>query len=169
MKNARILAAAASTLAAVGLMTACGTSTPSAQPDQFPREKQCQDIQRPSDPHNLIGSHWFNDDACNILNSNRPGAGVDADQARAIVYDARMKLMMGKRDIYALVVFLANDQLDHGVTTDFSGLIAARHATITEELDASRAALAGHAPEGYHLDFMKNDAPSASPGLTPKK
>lgn len=169
MKHNRVLAVAASMALAVGL-SACGqASTPTASPDPFPREQQCQDIQRPSDPHGLIGSHWFNDDACNILNSNRPGAGVDADQARAIVYDARMKLMMGKRDIYALVVFLANDQLDHGVTTDFSGLIAARHATITEELDASRAALAGHAPEGYHLDFMKNDAPSASPGLTPKK
>lgn len=159
MKNARILAAAASTLAAVGLMTACGTSTPSAQPDQFPREKQCQDIQRPSDPHNVIGNNWFTDDACSILNSNRPGAGVDADQARAIVYDARMKMMMGKRDIYALVVFLANDQLDHpsGVTTDFAGLIARRYSTITKEVNDARDALGGHAPEGYRIFFLKGE------------
>lgn len=157
MKNL-ILAAVAAGAAVVGL-TACGSnSAPAAQPDPFPRERQCADIQRPkNDPHGLIGTHWVTDDACNIFNVTRPGAGVDADQAEKIVYDARMKLLMGKRDIYALVVFLANDQLDHGVTTDFAGLIAARHATITEELDASRAALAGHAPEGYRIDFLKGE------------
>lgn len=161
MKNSRILAAAAASTLAVGL-SACGhASEPSAMPsaDPFPRESQCQDIQRPSDPHNLIGSHWFNDDACNILNSNRPGAGVDADQARAIVYDARMKMMMGKRDIAQLVVFLANDQLDHptGVNTDFAGLIAARYSTITKEVNDARDALGGHAPEGYRIFFLKGE------------
>lgn len=156
--NSRILAATAASALMVGL-SACGhASSPEAQPDPFPREPQCQDIQRPkNDPHNLIGNNWFKDDACNIFNLNRPGAGVDADQAAAIVYDARMKLMFGKRDIAQLVVFLANDQLDHptGVTTDFAGLIAARHATITRELDESRDALAGHAPEGFRIDFLK--------------
>lgn len=162
MKKNLILAATAVSTLAVGL-SACGhTSAPSAapSPDPFPRETQCTDIQRPeNDPHGLIGNNWVTDDACNIFNVTRPGAGVDADQAAAIVYDARMKLVMGKRDIYALVVFLANDQLDHptGVNTDFAGLIAARHATITEELDASRAALAGHAPEGYRIDFLKGE------------
>lgn len=161
MKNARILAVAAASTLAVGL-SACGsTSTPSAppSPDLFPREQQCQDIKRPADPHGLIGSHWLNDDACNIFNVTRPGPGVDPDQAEKIVYNARMKLVMGKRDIYALVVFLANDQLDHptGVNTDFAGLIAQRYSTIKDEMDASRAALAGHAPEGFRIDFLKNE------------
>lgn len=159
MKKNLMLALGVS-LVAVGL-SACGSnSTPSAQPDQFPREQQCTDIQRPkNDPHGLIGSHWLNDDACNIFNMTRPGPGVDPDQAEKIVYNARMKLVMGKRDIYSLVVFLANDQLDHptGVTTDFAGLIAQRYSTITKELDASRAALAGHAPEGFRIDFVKNE------------
>lgn len=161
MKKNLILAATAVSALTVGLLSACGTdSAPSAQPDLFPREQQCQDIKRPkNDPHNLIGSHWFTDDACNILNSNRPGAGVDPEQADAIVYDARMKLMMGKRDVYSLVVFLANKQAENpsGVNTDFAGVIAQRYSTIKDEMDASRAALAGHAPEGYRIDFLKGE------------
>lgn len=162
MKKHTILAAVAASATMVGL-SACGHgSTPSATPsaDLFPREQQCQDIKRPkNDPHNLIGSHWFNDDACNIFNVTRPGAGVDADQADAIVYDARMKLLLGKRDIAQLVVFLANDQLDHptGVTTDFTGIIAQRYSSIKDEMDASRDALGGHAPEGYRIDFLKGE------------
>ncbi|SLI42487.1 hypothetical protein [Mycobacteroides abscessus] len=161
MKKNRILAAVAASAALVGL-SACGhASTPSAslKPDPFPRETQCQDIQRPNDPHGLIGSHWFTDDACNIFNMNHPGEGVDADQAAAIVYDARMKLMMGKRDIAQLVVFLANDQLDHptGVNTDFAGLIARRYSTITKEVNDARDALGGHAPEGYRIFFLKGE------------
>lgn len=172
MKHNRILAAAASTLT-VGLLAACGsTSAPTASPEPqpFPREQQCQDISRPADPHNVIGNNWVADDACNVLNLNRPGPGVDADQAEKIVYDARMKLLLGKRDI-AMLAIEGNKQIDHptGVTTDFAGLIAARHATITEELNDSRAALGGHAPEGYRIDILKRDTPSASPGLAPKK
>lgn len=159
MKNIRILAFAASTVT-VGLLAACGTtstpSVPDAQP--FPREPQCQDISRPADPHNVIGTHWFNDDACNILNSNRPGAGVDADQARAIVYDARMKMLFGKRDI-AMLAIEANKQLDHpsGVTTDFADIIAQRYSTVKGEVNDSRAALGGHAPEGFKVTIVKGE------------
>lgn len=172
MKNARILAAVAASTLTVGL-SACGsTSAPTASPEPqpFPREQQCQDISRPADPHNVIGNNWVADDACNVLNLNRAGAGVSQEQAEKIVYDARMKMLLGKRDIYMAAVE-GNKQIDHptGVTTDFAGLIAARHATITEELNDSRAALGGHAPEGFKVTIVKGDVPSASPGIAPKK
>lgn len=166
MKKA-ILAAAASTLAVVGLVSACGhASEPGAMPsaDPFPRESQCQDIARPADPHNLIGDNWVTDDACNILNLDHAGPGVDADQAAKIVYDARMKALLGKRDIATLAVE-ANKQADRpmGVVTDFASVIAQRYSTVKDELNDSRAALAGHAPAGYRIDILRGDAPSASP------
>lgn len=170
MKNLILAAVAASTLA-VGL-SACGTaSTPTAQPEAqpFPRESPCADIQRPADPHGLIGNNWVTDDACNIFNMNHPGECVDADQADAIVYDARMKLMFGKRDI-AMLAVEANKQADHGVKTDFAGIIAARYSTVKGEVDAARAALDGHAPEGYRIDVVKGTSVhSASPGIAPSK
>ncbi|MDO3129685.1 hypothetical protein P5V43_21495 [Mycobacteroides abscessus subsp. bolletii] len=171
MKHTRILALAASTVT-VGLLAACGTtstpSVPGAQP--FPRERQCQDIQRPADPHGFIGDHWFKDDACSILNMNNPGPGVDPDQAARIVYDARMRMLMGKRDI-AMLAIEGSKQLDHpsGVTTDFASVIAQRYSTVKDEVNASRAALGGHAPEGFKVTIVKGDVPSASPGLAPKK
>lgn len=169
--NSRILAAVAASALTVGL-TACWcsrTPTASPEPQPFPRELQCQDIQRPADPHGFIGDHWFKDDACSILNMNNPGPGVDPDQAARIVYDARMKMLFGKRDIAELAMY-ANKQIDHpGVVTDFAGLIAQRYSFIKDELNASRAALGGHAPEGYRIDILKRDTPSASPGLAPKK
>ncbi|AMT70561.1 putative lipoprotein [Mycobacteroides abscessus subsp. abscessus] len=170
--NSRILAAVAASALTVGL-TACGsTSTPTASPEPqpFPREPQCQDISRPADPHNVIGSHWFKDDSCSILNMNRAGAGVDPDQAEKIVYDARMKMLFGKRDI-AMLTIEANKQLDHpsGVTTDFAGVIAQRHASVTKEVNESREALGGRAPEGFKVTIVKGDVPSASPGIAPKK
>ncbi|MBN7315092.1 hypothetical protein [Mycobacteroides abscessus] len=173
MKHNRMLAATAASTLTVGLLAACGhTSTPSAspKPDPFPRESQCQDIQRPADPHNVIGDNWVADDACNILNLNRPGAGVSQEQAEKIVYDARMRMFFGKRDIYMLAVE-ANKQAENpsGVTTDFAGIIAARHASITKEVNDARDALAGHAPEGYRILVLRGDVPSASPGLTPGK
>ncbi|MBN7388563.1 putative lipoprotein [Mycobacteroides abscessus subsp. abscessus] len=171
MKNIRILAFAASTVT-VGLLAACGTtstpSVPDAQP--FPREQQCADIQRPADPHNIIGNNWFKDDACDILNLNHPGAGVDADQAEKIVYDARMKMLLGKRDI-AMLAIEGSKQLDHpsGVKTDFASVIAQRYSTVKDEVNDSRAALGGYAPEGFKVTIVKGDVPSASPGLAPKK
>ncbi|SHX81833.1 hypothetical protein [Mycobacteroides abscessus] len=157
-KHTILAAAAASTLAAVGL-TACGqANTPAAQPQPFPRERQCQDIPKPADPHNVIGTHWFKDDACDILNLNHPGPGVDADQAEKIVYDARMRMLFGKRDI-AMLAIEANKQLDHptGVVTDFADIIAARYSTIKDEVSASRDALGGHAPEGYRIFILKGE------------
>lgn len=159
MKKSTILAAVAASAALTVGLAACGsTSTPSAAPEAqpFPRERQCQDIQRPADPHGLIGDHWFKDDACSILNMNNPGAGVDPDQAARIVYDARMKMLLGKRDIYMAAVE-GNKQSENpsGVTTDFSGLIAQRYSTIKDEVNDSRDALGGHAPEGFHIDFVK--------------
>ncbi|WP_078321239.1 hypothetical protein [Mycobacteroides chelonae] len=158
MKHIIIAATSVALVVAVGL-SACGShSTPTASPDPFPREQQCQDIQRPSDPHGLIGTHWFTDDACDILNLNRPGPGVDADQAEKIVYDARMKLLLGKRDI-AMLAVEANKQAENpsGVTTDFADIIAQRYSTIKDEVNDSRAALGGHAPEGFRIDFVKGE------------
>lgn len=171
MKHNRILAAVAASAAVVGLVSACGhTSEPAAQPDLFPREQQCTDVSRPADPHNVLGASWFRDDACDILNLDHAGPGVDPDQAARIVYDARMKMVMGKRDLYSLAVE-ANQQLDrdHGVKTDFAGIIAQWHKNIKDELNASRDALAGHAPEGFRIEYRKGDVPSASPGIAPKK
>ncbi|SIA10589.1 Uncharacterised protein [Mycobacteroides abscessus subsp. abscessus] len=159
MKN-RILAVAASMALAVGL-SACGqASTPTASPEAqpFPREQQCQDISRPADPHNLIGDNWPKDDSCAIFNMNRPGAGVSQEQAEKIVYDARMKMLLGKRDI-AMLAIEGSKQLDHpsGVTTDFADIIAQRYSTIKDEVNDSRAALGGHAPEGFRIDFVKGE------------
>ncbi|MBN7329815.1 hypothetical protein [Mycobacteroides abscessus] len=171
--NSRILAAvAASAALAVGL-SACGhTSTPSASPEPqpFPREQQCQDISRPADPHNVIGNNWFNEDACSILNLNRPGQGVSQEQAEKIVYDARMRMLLGKRDI-AMLAIAGSKQLDHpsGVKTDFASVIAQRYSTVKDEVNDSRAALGGHAPEGFKVTIVKGDVPSASPGIAPKK
>ncbi|SLG17074.1 hypothetical protein [Mycobacteroides abscessus] len=172
MKHTRILAAAA--LVAVGL-SACGShSTPAAQPspDVFPAERACADIPKPSDPHSLIGDNWLTDNACAVFNMNRPGEGVDGDQAAKIVYDARMKAFMGKRDI-ALLVRQGNAQISTpgGMSTDFKGAIAQRRAALKQELTDSGLALQGKAPEGFRIEYLKNadGLHSASPGLTPGK
>lgn len=159
MKNSRILAAA-STMMAVGL-SACGhSSAPEAQPspDVFPAERACADIPRPSDPHGLIGDNWLKDNACAVFNMNRPSAGVDGDQAAKIVYDARMKAFMGKRDI-ALLVRQGNAQIStpSGVETDFKGAIAQRRAALKQELTDSGLALQGKAPEGFHISYLKGE------------
>lgn len=167
MKKNLILAATVASTLAVGL-SACGhSSAPESQPspDVFPAERACADIPRPSDPHGLIGDNWLTDNACAVFNMNRPGAGVDADQAARIVYDARMKAFMGKRDI-AMLARQGNAQIStpSGVETDFKSVIATEYSDLTKELNASRDALAGHAPEGFRIDFVKGtDAPSASP------
>ncbi|SIA12273.1 Uncharacterised protein [Mycobacteroides abscessus subsp. abscessus] len=158
MKNARILAAVAA-LVAVGL-SACGHSAPEAQPgaQPFPVERACADIPKPADPHGLIGDEWLNDNACAIFNLNHPGEGVDADQAEKIVYDARMKALMGKRDL-ALLARQGNAQMDNpaGVITDFKSTITERRAALKAELDASSLALQGHAPEGFRISYLKGE------------
>ncbi|PVB10693.1 hypothetical protein [Mycobacteroides abscessus] len=170
MKN-RILAVAASALT-VGL-AACGshTSAPEAQgplPDVFPAEQGCADIPKPADPHGLIGDEWLNDNACAVFNMNRPGVGVDSEQGVRIVYDARMKALAGKRDI-ALLARQGNAQISapSGVKTDFKSVIAQRRASLKAELTASGLALQGRAPEGFRISYLKGEAHSASPGLTP--
>ncbi|SIB99901.1 hypothetical protein [Mycobacteroides abscessus] len=173
MKKNLMLALGVS-LVAVGL-AACGShSAPEAQPlpDVFPAERACADIPKPSDPHNLIGDNWLKDNACAVFNMNRPGAGVDADQAARIVYDARMKAFMGKRDI-AILARQGNAQISTptGVETDFKGAIAQRRASLKQELTDSGLALQGKAPEGFRIEYLKNadGLHSASPGLTPGK
>jgi hypothetical protein len=170
--NARILAATAASFVAVGL-TACGhTSEPAAQPlpDVFPIEQQCADIPKPNDPHNLIGDNWLTDNACAVFNMNRLGEGVDGDQAEKIVYDARMRALAGKRDL-ALLARQGNAQMDNpaGVETDFKSVIAQRRASLKAELTDSGLALQGKAPQDYRIEYLKGEAHSASPGLTPGK
>lgn len=171
MKNL-ILALTVMSAATVGL-TACGhTSTPAAQsvPDVFPIERGCADVSRPADPHGLIGDNWLTDDACAIFNMNRPGAGVDAEQAAKIVYDARMRALAGKRDI-SLLARQGSAQIStpSGLETDFKSAITERRAALKQELNASGLALQGRAPEGYSIAYLKGEAHSASPGLAPGK
>lgn len=159
MKNLILAAVAASTLT-VGL-SACGTSTPAAQPspDVFPVERACADVSRPADPHGLIGDNWLADNACAVFNMNRPGADVDSAQAERIVYDARMRALAGKRDI-ALLARQGNAQIGApgGLETDFKGAISERRAALKQELDASSLALQGKAPEGFRIEYLKGEA-----------
>lgn len=159
MKKNLMLALGVS-LVAVGL-DACGShSAPEAQPlpDVFPAERACADIPKPSDPHNLIGDNWLTDNACAVFNMNNPGPGVDPDQAARIVYDARMRAFMGKRDI-AILVRQGNAQIStpSGVETDFKGAIAQRRAALKQELTDSGLALQGKAPEGFHIEYLKGE------------
>ncbi|ANO18562.1 Uncharacterised protein [Mycobacteroides abscessus subsp. abscessus] len=172
MKKNLILATTSAALVAVGL-AACGhDSDPAAQPgtQPFPAEHACADIPRPADPHGLLGNNWLNDNPCAVFNMNRPGADVDSEQAARIVYDARMRALAGKRDI-ALLARQGNAQIGApgGLETDFKSVIAQRRAALKAELNASGLALQGRAPEGFRIEYLKNSAPSASPGLTPGK
>lgn len=156
MKKNLILAATSAALVAVGL-AACGShSTPGAQP--FPAERACADIPKPSDPHGLIGDNWLKDNACAVFNMNRPGAGVDGDQAEKIVYDARMKALMGKRDI-AILARQGNAQIStpSGLSTDFKSVITQRRASLKQELTDSGLALQGKAPEGFRISYLKGE------------
>ncbi|QSN22138.1 hypothetical protein I3U41_05880 [Mycobacteroides abscessus subsp. abscessus] len=159
MKKNLMLALGVS-LVAVGL-AACGShSAPEAQPspDVFPAERACADIPKPSDPHGLIGDNWLKDNACAVFDMNRPGEGVDGDQAAKIVYDARMKAFIGKRDI-ALLVRQGNAQISTpgGMSTDFKSVIAQRRASLKQELTASGLALQGKAPEGFRIEYLKGE------------
>lgn len=157
--NVRILAVAAASTMMVGL-AACGNGGPEAQPgaQPFPVERACADIPKPADPHGLIGNNWLNDNPCAVFNMNRPGADVDSEQAARIVYDARMKALMGKRDL-ALLARQGNAQIStpSGVETDFKSVIAQRRASLKAELDASSLALQGKAPEGYSISYLKGE------------
>ncbi|RIS83894.1 hypothetical protein [Mycobacteroides abscessus] len=159
MKKNMVAASAALALT-VGL-AACGhDSEPAAQPGSqpFPAEHACADLPRPADPHGLLGNNWPKDDSCAIFNMNRPGEGVDAEQAARIVYDARMKALTGKRDL-ALLARQGNAQIStpSGVVTDFKGAIAQRRAALKQELDASSLALQGRAPQGFRISYLKGE------------
>lgn len=158
MKN--LILATASAALVVGL-AACGShSAPEAQPgaQPFPVERACADIPKPADPHGLIGDNWLTDNPCAIFNMNRPGEGVDADQAEKIVYDARMKALAGKRDI-ALLARQGSAQINtpSGLATDFKSAISERRAALKQELDASSLALQGRAPQGYSISYLKGE------------
>ncbi|SHZ38615.1 Uncharacterised protein [Mycobacteroides abscessus subsp. abscessus] len=161
MKNARILALTVMSAATVGL-SACGshTSEPAAQPgtQPFPAERACTDIPKPSDPHGLLGNNWLTDNPCAIFNMNRPGEGVDADQAEKIVYDARMRALAGKRDI-ALLARQGDAQISNptGLATDFKDAIAQRRAALKQELTNSGLALQGRAPQDYRIAYLKGE------------
>lgn len=159
MKNIRILVAVATSTLTVGL-SACGTNTPEAQPlpDVFPVEQGCADVPRPADPRGLIGDEWLKDNACAIFNMNNPGPGVDSEQGEKIVYDARMKALMGKRDI-SLLARQGNAQINtpSGLATDFKGVIAQRRAALKQELTNSGLALQGRAPQDYRIAYLKGE------------
>lgn len=172
MKKNTILTALAAS-AVVGLAACGGHSAPEAQnplPDVFPAEHACTDIPKPADPDNLIGDNWLKDNACVIFNMNHPGPGVDSGQGARIVYDARMKALAGKRDI-SLLARQGSAQADNptGLATDFKDAIAQRRAALKQELTASGLALQGKAPQDYRIEYLKGEAHSASPGLTPGK
>lgn len=159
MKKKNMVAASAALALTVGL-SACGHSTPTAQPgtQPFPVERACADVPKPADPRNLIGDNWLKDDACAIFNMNRPGAGVSQEQAEKIVFDARMKALVGKRDLVMLVQ-QGTKQADNptGVITDFKSAVAQRRASLKAELEASSLALQGQASQGYSISYVKGE------------
>lgn len=159
MKKNMVAASAALALS-VGL-AACGHTEPAAEgplPDVFPVERACADVPRPADPHNLIGDNWLTDNACAVFNMNNPGAGVDPLQAEKIVYDARMKALMGKRDIDLLArQGSAQISTPSGLATDFKSAISERRAALKQELDASSLALQGRAPQGFRIAYLKGE------------
>lgn len=150
MKNARILAAASAL--AVGL-TACGGSTPSAAP--VLADKNCTELAKPSDPHGLIGNEWPWP-ACNALSDVTPG--VDPQRAEAIVFDARQHVAAAKRNI-AVLATVGNKETDPDALTEFHGRIENVRGRLADDLMRSRAALEGHAPEGFALDYRNSPNP----------
>ncbi|SKO98094.1 hypothetical protein [Mycobacteroides abscessus] len=152
MKNARILALASSA-AVVGLMTACGTSTPSASP--VPADKNCTELARPADPHNLIGREWPWP-ACSALDDVTPG--VDPQRAEAIVFDARQRVAAAKRNI-AVRATVGNKETDPDALTEFHGRIENVRGRLADDLMASRLALQGTPPAGFSLDYRNSPNP----------
>lgn len=184
MKNIRILAVAAS--AAVVGLSACGTSTPTASP--VPADKDCTEVARPSDPNGLIGTQWPWMSACSALDDVTPG--VDQARAEEIVFDARERVSAAKRSI-SLWATLGN-KADPQALAEYRSYIENVRGRLASELVDSHLALAGHAPEGFSLDFTRSAdpsktcaeswdvqaclaaataerTPSASPGLPPGK
>lgn len=154
MKKNLILALAASTLAVVGLMTACGTSTPTAQP--IPPDKDCTELAKPADPRGLIGNEWPWP-SCSALSDVT--SGVDPQRAESIVFDARQHVEAAKRNI-AILATVGNKETDPEALTKFHDRIQDVRGRLADDLMRSRMALEGHAPEGFELDYTKHHDPS---------
>lgn len=155
MKHNRILAAAASTLA-VGLLSACGhTSTPSAQ--SIPPDKNCTEVVRPADPHNLIGREWPWMSACSALSDVQPG--VDKNRAEAIVFDARQHVVGAKMAISEMATD-GNKEADPDAQAKYRSYIENLRGNLANDLMDSRLALGGTPPAGFRLDYTKHHDPS---------
>lgn len=154
MKNARILAAASTMM--VGLMTACGTSTPSASP--VPPEKNCAEVTKPSDPHNLIGTQWPWMSACSALDDVTPG--VDPQRADDIVFDARQRVEAAKRGI-SMMSSAGNKLNDPEALGKYRSYIENLRGRLAFDLVDSRLALEGTPPAGFHLDYSKHPNPKS--------
>lgn len=160
MKNARILAATAAALT-VGLVSACGTSTP-VQP--VAADSNCTEVAKPSDPHGLIGNEWPWMPSCDVLSDVTPG--VDPQRAEAIVFDARQRVVAAKRNISVLAM-VGNKESDPEALTEFHGRIENVRGRLADDLVDSTLALKGTPPEGFSLDYVRGGTiHSASPGLT---
>lgn len=150
MKKNRILAALAASALSVGL-AACGShSAPTAS--LIGADKDCTELARPADPHGLIGREWPWP-ACSALSDVTPG--VDESRAAAIVYDARARVVAAKRNISVLAV-VGNKETDTEALTEFHSRIEDVRGQLADDLMASRAALEGHAPEGFSLAYTKH-------------
>ncbi|WP_100485826.1 hypothetical protein [Mycobacteroides abscessus] len=163
MMNARILAATAASLVAVGL-AACSTSAPAAQ--TIGADPNCVEIAKPSDPHGLIPSDGWPWPACDALSDVTPG--VNTAKAESIVYDARQHVVAAKRAISLLAAQgnqLADIVTDSTATvTQYRDRISDTRGRIADDLMASRLALQGTPPQGFALAYVKGETVhSASP------
>lgn len=150
MKKNRILAALAASALSVGL-SACGhDGTPTASP--IGADKNCTELARPADPHGLIGNEWPWP-ACSALSDVTPGVGQR--RAAEIVYDARQRVVAAKRNISVLAT-VGNKETDPEALTEFHSRIEDVRGQLADDLMASRAALEGHAPEGFSLAYTKH-------------
>lgn len=153
MKNARILAVAASAALTVGL-SACGTSTPVAQP--IPPDTDCTEVSKPDDPNNLIGNDWPWMSACGVMSDVQPG--VDKERADDIVYDARQRVVAAKRNI-SILATVGNRETDPEALTQFHDRIENVRGRLADDLMASSLALKGTPPQGFSLDYSKHPNP----------
>jgi len=173
-----VILAAASAAAVVGLMSACGTNTHTAQP--ISPDKDCTELAKPNDPNNLIGNEWPWP-ACDALSDVTPG--VDQARAEAIVFDARQHVEAAKRSI-SLLATDGNKVADSEARDGYRAKIEDIRGRLADDLMRSHAALEGHAPEGFSLAYSTRPNPlscsdamdfqaciesskhSASPGVT---
>lgn len=149
MKN--LILATASAALVVGLAACGSTSTPSA----VPPDKDCAELSKPADPHNLIGPEWPWP-ACNTLSDVTPG--VDKDRAEAIVFDARQHVVEAKHHI-ALLVGTGNKETNPEERAQFRDRIQDVRGRLASQLVDSTLALQGTPPEGFALGYTKHHNP----------